>query len=810
MGEKNYNKLIGSLLKNKTIGRKILIMSLIIVIIPVIVLGYVAYTSASSVIYTDIDEKLQLQVNEIENSVSSVYTLSQNKVNADLNVLHKTVYEKGNPSISNDKLVFGSNYVINDNYELVDEVKQLLGGAATIFQKQGDKAVRVSTNVVGDDGKRAVGTTASDAVYDEVINKGQTYYGTANVVGNNYITAYEPVKSSAGDVIGMLFVGVAEEETLGVIKNQMRSIKPSENGYMLVIDSKAEAIVHPSKEGEIIELPILEKIISDKTGIFRYSVDNQEWIAAVAYDKNLDWYIIATSPLSDFTGPITTMGATIVIVVIGGLIFAGILAILFGNSISRRMEELVNCANEVRDGNLSVAIDNVGETDEIGILKEAFAEVVDTFTRFRDEVSMVSNHAIAGDLKARGDASNFKGDYAVIVDEVNKTVDAMAIPLHEAIRLSGEYANGNFAARVDPSLEFMGEFVTFKDMLNTIGQDVSSALDQVKSEISELLEDIGNIAVNVQTVTDETKYAERSIEDVSAGVGQVAQIAGAVNSLADQSTQSTQQILAAMQDLSVTVQSVTTKIEQVSYLTGDAEQLSSRGKVVAGTAENGMNDILHSSTEIEQMIQDISKQMVEIGRIVDIISSIAEQTNLLALNAAIEAARAGDAGLGFAVVAGEVKELANESQVSAENIASIIHNLQSKTDLITSAVQGSLSEVKNGNEAVSETLSLFNEIVEYISNINQNMNDVAAASQEQAASVEEVTATINEFSEMIGQTNQESVGLAAASEESSGAVHQIVAMVGQVNESMNNIGQNVDKANGSINSVNDAMNRFSV
>ncbi len=384
----------------------------------------------------------------------------------------------------------------------------------------------------------------------------------------------------------------------------------------------------------------------------------------------------------------------------------------------------------------------------------------------------------------------------------------MVVPVREAMTLSKNYANGDFTARVNPNLSLSGEFVTFKDALNTIGEDVSKALVEIQRQVGGLNKDMQEISEYVNRVTEETKVAEKSIADVSDGVGQVAQIAGAVNSLADQSGNTTQQILAAMQDLSTTVASVAAKMEQVSVLTNNTEELSSRGKEVAGRAEAGMSTILQSSSEIERMVQDISTQMVEIGRIVDIISSIAEQTNLLALNAAIEAARAGDAGLGFAVVAGEVKELANESQSSAENIASIIHALQQKTGTITSAVQGSLSEVKSGNEAVSETLELFNEIVGHIADINRNMNEAAAASEEQAASVEEVTATVNEFSDMVAKTAKEAVGLAAASEESSEAVHQIVSMVGQVNESMSDIGKTMEAAERSVRSINGEMSKF--
>ncbi|MDD1728365.1 MAG: methyl-accepting chemotaxis protein, partial [Methanospirillum sp.] len=446
----------------------------------------------------------------------------------------------------------------------------------------------------------------------------------------------------------------------------------------------------------------------------------------------------------------------------------------------------------------------------IGTLSRSFLEVVRTFDRFGDEVQAISSAAVEGNLDVRGDTTKFQGDYATIIGGVNQIVDGMVTPMREAMRLSGEYASGNFTARIDPTLQLKGEYLIFRDALNTIGIEVSEAIAKVKQEVDDLRDAVSNVGTNVDSVTSGIVLAHHSIEDVSAGTGQVAQIAGAVNTLAEHSGDNTRQIMNAMQDLATTVSAVAGKMNEVTALTGNASKLSSHGKEVAGKAENGMHGILQSSADIERMVIDISNQMNEIGRIVDIISSIAEQTNLLALNAAIEAARAGEAGLGFAVVAGEVKELATGSQKSAENIASIIGTLQQKTVAITDEVKTSLTEVKSGNEAVGETLAIFNEIVESIAEIDKNMNEVAAASEEQAASVEEVTATVHEFGDMVQQTAKESVGLAAASEESSAAVHQIVTMINSVNTSMDEIREVVMKAEDSTVHIEETMNRFRI
>lgn len=114
--------------------------------------------------------------------------------------------------------------------------------------------------------------------------------------------------------------------------------------------------------------------------------------------------------------------------------------------------------------------------------------------------------------------------------------------------------------------------------------------------------------------------------------------------------------------------------------------------------------IMDSVDQTNGIITDITSQMEEIGKIVDVITGMAEQTGLLALNAAIEAARAGDAGICFTVFADKVKSLALESQKSAENIAGIIGNLRKESLLVSESMKVSAAEVKTGNKAVSETL----------------------------------------------------------------------------------------------------------
>lgn len=416
------------------------------------------------------------------------------------------------------------------------------------------------------------------------------------------------------------------------------------------------------------------------------------------------------------------------------------------------------------------------ENDEIG---SALQTLVFALRGLTDETTKLINAAKAGDLSARGDETRFKGRFREIISGINETLESVVIPVKEAMRLSKEYANGNFVDRMNPSLAVAGDFIDFKNALNNLGEETSHA--------------IGNVKDAVESITAGMEETASSVEEVANSVVLLTENSTHVSSLAEKSGEGIQQTLMAMEDLSRTVGSVANKAENASALAQKTVELSNTGMELAGNAEKGMASIMQSFEGTEGIVNDITSQMDEIGRIVDVITGIAEQTGLLALNAAIEAARAGDAGMGFAVVADEVKSLALESQKSAENIATIIGNLQKKSQLVSESMKSSSNEVKTGNEAVGKTLQVFDQIVQAINEVHQNMTEVAGAAEEQAAAVQEITASITEVDDMVRQTAKEAVNSAAATEEVSASVEQINRVVSDTSVALQRISSDMGK-----------------
>ncbi|MFA4849892.1 MAG: Cache 3/Cache 2 fusion domain-containing protein [Methanoregula sp.] len=468
------------------IGTKILIICLILVIVPTLVLGIVAYVTASNAINSQLDMTLNTQVTDFRGMTSNSYDLSKSKLNGDLNLLRSRFAVSGTPAIVDGKIAYGGQ-IINDNFGVVDSIEKDMDVKATVFQKIGDKAIRVSTNVVGADGKRAIGTQVSDAVYDAVINKGQTYYGSAVVVGKPYVAAYEPIKNSNGDIIGILFVGVPEDVVYGPLKQEMINTKIGANGYVYVFDSKGTVITHPSLAAgsSVADLPFIKQMLQNKDNVktstahMSYVYEGKDALAYYTYFAPMDWFIATRVNPADFSGPIDGLRNAIILILIISIGAGAAIATLFGKSIARRMGDLVSLGRRVMDGDISGAAKDIDSNarmvsggDEIGQVSEAFSGVVNNIQQFSNDITTLSNAAIEGRLDSRGDSSKFKGEYAAMINGLNKTLDSVIGPLNVAAEYVDKISKGDMPKKITDN--YNGDFNEIKNNLNNCIDNINA------------------------------------------------------------------------------------------------------------------------------------------------------------------------------------------------------------------------------------------------------------------------------------------------------------------------------------------------
>ena len=505
------------------------------------------------------------------------------------------------------------NEVLNNNFDEVDEFKQMSGGVATVFVRSGDDFIRISTSLTKQDGNRAIGTVLDrqGPAYQRVVG-GQTYIGRAVLFDRSYMTQYSPVRDSGGKVIAVLFIGFDYTDAQNAQFENLKRFRIGQTGSLALLDEQKHWLVAPAGVQALDQSVPVMLDLAKTPGKGRFWSDKNEDFYSVSVPfEGGPWAVVASMPKAEIRAVTWAVGIRLVIGSVLAMLLAVGATVWLLRSKLQPLSDLVHQAEALGAGDLSARL-NVSSHDEIGQLARSFNQMGEALS------TMVSHIRKAA-------------------EEVNSRAQALS-------GLSG--------GAYDGMEQQSGEITS-----------MAGAVEEFSATSLNIADNMGNTERLAQENAQQTRIGRNSMQEASSSLEH---IATALNSTAT-------------------------------------------------------------------VINTLGQRSQEIGGIVGVITSIAEQTNLLALNAAIEAARAGEQGRGFAVVADEVRNLASRTREATDEISGMIQSIQRETGNAISTMEHGNTLMQEGLSRNADVASALARIDEQSRSAGQQFAAITTATQEQSS-----------------------------------------------------------------------------
>lgn len=338
----------------------------------------------------------------------------------------------------------------------------------------------------------------------------------------------------------------------------------------------------------------------------------------------------------------------------------------------------------------------------------------------------------------------------IITKPINNTVDM----LKDIAEGEGDLTRRLLVTTNDETGELSRWFNKFIDNIQDIIQQVNISAESVAAASEELT------AISEQT-TQATNQIASAIQEVASG--------------AETQLQGAEETAKSMEEMAQGIQRIAETSSIVSEESMKTTKVADQGNESVQKAVQQMNSISESVNDTASVVKLLGERSQEIGQIVGVITDISDQTNLLALNAAIEAARAGEHGRGFAVVADEVRKLAEQSKESADQITTLIKGIQEDTTRSVYAMDGVTKEVQVGMDVVNQSGEAFVRILNAAQHVADQIQEVSAISEEMSASSEEVTASVEDMTRIASDSSSNSQNVASSSQEQLASIEEISA-----------------------------------